>query len=130
MLGRLLLLLIIVPVLELFVLIKVGQQIGVLPTITLVLLTGIIGIMLARTQGLYILTRIVNSLRRGELPGDDLLNGFLVLLGASFLLTPGLITDSAGFLLLLPGTRRPVKAWLYYKLGKALKDGTLRFLRR
>ena len=129
MLGRLLLLLIIVPVLELFVLIKVGQQIGVLPTITLVLLTGIIGIMLARTQGLYILTRIVNSLRRGELPGDDLLNGFLVLLGASFL-SAWSDYRPAGFLLLLPGTRRPVKAWLYYKLGKALKDGTLRFLRR
>ncbi|HZK25134.1 MAG TPA: FxsA family protein [Oscillospiraceae bacterium] len=130
MLGRLLLLMIIVPILEIFLLIEVGQQIGVLPTVTIVLLTGLLGIMLARTQGFYVLTRIVNSLRKGELPGDDILNGLLVLIGASFLLTPGLITDTAGFILLIPRTRRTVKVWLYYKLTKALKDGTLRIFRR
>lgn len=130
MLGRLLLLLFIVPVLEILLLIEVGQQIGVLPTVTIVLLTGLIGVILARAQGFYVLTCIVNSLRKGELPGDDILNGVLVLIGASLLLAPGLITDAIGFLLLIPGTRRPVKIWLYYKLTKALKEGTLRIFRR
>src|SRR5690554_6011617 len=120
MLAKLLLLFIIIPVLELFILIELGQNVGVLPAILLVLATGFAGMILARAQGLIVLTNIINTLRHGELPTDALLNGLLVLIGAALLLTPGLITDSVGFLLLFPGTRQPAKTFLYRKLKRAL----------
>ncbi|NLZ94087.1 MAG: FxsA family protein [Firmicutes bacterium] len=130
MLIKLLLLFILVLVTELFLLIKLGQSLGVLPTALLVMATGFAGIILARAQGLIVLTNVISALRRGEMPTEAILNGLLVLIGAALLLTPGLITDSIGFLLLLPVTRKPAKIFFYRKLKKALEEGTLRFFRR
>ena len=105
MFFRLLLLFTIVPLVELALLIKLGQKIGLLNTVAVVIVTGIVGAALARSQGFTILSRIQNELRIGQLPGDSLIEGALILSGALLLLTPGLITDAFGFAMLLPLTR-------------------------
>lgn len=122
---RLLLLFTLVPLLELYLLILLGQRVGALPTILLVVSTGFFGVLLAKAQGLLVLYKIGEQLRYGELPGDELMNGTLILIGAAFLLTPGLITDTLGFLLLFPGSRTYFRRYIKRKLKKALDMGTL-----
>jgi UPF0716 protein FxsA len=106
---RLLLLFTIVPLVELFLLIKIGGVIGVVPTIAIVVGTGVLGASLARWQGLAVLSRIQDEMAAGRLPTDALIDGLLVLVAAAMLLTPGLLTDTTGFLLLVPGTRATVR---------------------
>ncbi|NLZ38165.1 MAG: FxsA family protein [Firmicutes bacterium] len=129
MLIKFYVLFILIPIMEIILLIKLGQTVGVLPSVFLVLATGLAGIILARAQGLVVLKNIISTLSLGEMPTDALLNGFLVLIGAALLLTPGLITDLLGLFLLFPNTRRPAKIYLYRKLKKALQEGRLWFFR-
>lgn len=112
MFTYLILLLTIVPALELALLIKVGSHIGAVNTIILILLTGAAGAYLARLQGFLVLSRIQQSLRQGELPTDEMINGILILVGGILLLTPGFITDVFGFLCLIPFTRGLIKVWV------------------
>lgn len=105
MFVRLALLFTIVPLIELALLIEVGKHIGVFNTIAIVILTGLLGAALARYEGFGIIARIQSELARGELPGNSLIEGALILAGALLLLTPGLLTDAIGFALLLPVTR-------------------------
>lgn len=93
------------PLIELALLIQLGNFLGLTPTIILVAITGIIGVSLAKSQGLIVLTNIKQLLAQGQLPTDDLIAGLLILIGGVFLLTPGLITDILGFLLIFPLTR-------------------------
>jgi len=130
MFFKLLLLFTLGPLLELYLLIELGRRVGVLPTILLVVITGFCGVLLARAQGFLVLQRIGDQLRRGEVPGDELLNGVAILIGAAFLLTPGLVSDTAGLLLLIPGSREVVKRQFRRRLKRALEDGTLHFLGR
>jgi len=102
---RLLLLFTLVPLIELALLIEIGQKIGLWNTIAIVVLTGFIGAALARSEGFGIISRIQSELASGQLPGDSLIDGALVLAGALLLLTPGLITDAFGFALLLPNQK-------------------------
>lgn len=102
---RLLLLFTIVPIVELALLIEIGGYIGILPTVFLVAITGIVGVTLARNQGLIVVTKIRNKLSRGEIPTSDLIEGLLILAGGVTLLTPGVLTDITGFLLIIPFTR-------------------------
>ena len=78
-----------VPLVEMYVLIKVGEQIGALPTIALVVLTAVIGVALLRQQGLSTLTRGVSRLQSGEVPASERLEGLLLAVGGALLLTPG-----------------------------------------
>src|SRR4051812_32660538 len=103
------LLFIVVPLAELYVIIQVGQVIGVLPTIALLLLDSILGAMLMRTQGRRAWRRFNEALRAGRAPARETLDGALVLLGGAFLLTPGFLTDVFGIALLLPLTRALVR---------------------
>lgn len=130
MFAKLLLLFTLGPLVELYVLIEIGRRVGTGPTIILVLATGFFGVFLARAQGFLALRRIANTLRNGELPGDELLDGVLILVGSAFLLTPGLISDTIGFLLLLPAPRKKVKRLILRKLRRALDEGTLRIFWR
>jgi len=130
MLIKLLLLFTLGPLIELYLLIELGRRIGAGPTIILVLATGFFGAILAKAQGFLVLRSIAQTLRDGQLPGDELIDGVLVLLGAALLLTPGLISDSTGFLFLLPVTRKRVRKLLIRKLKKALDEGTLRIFWR
>lgn len=95
-----------VPILEMLVLIQVGQQIGALWTIALVLLTAFIGINLLRYQGLATLSRATWRMQSGQIPAQEMLEGILLAVGGALLLTPGFVTDSIGFVLLLPFTRQ------------------------
>ncbi|MFQ5632163.1 MAG: FxsA family protein [bacterium] len=101
----LLLLFIFVPLLEIYLLIQVGGVIGAVPTIVLILLTAVIGVVLLRQQGFTTLARVQDKLDRGRIPAVDLTAGLLLLLAGALLLTPGFATDSLGFLLLLPRLR-------------------------
>lgn len=97
---------IVLPVLEMWLLIKVGGVIGALPTVGLVLLTAVIGANLLRSQGLHTLTRAQQRLNSGELPATEMLEGIFLAVGGALLLTPGFVTDAVGFCCLLPALRR------------------------
>lgn len=95
---------IVLPLLELFVIIQVGQVIGVLPTLALMLLTGIIGATLAHSQGRQAWTRLNQTLAAGRVPAREVVDGALVVFGGALLLAPGFITDAIGiFMLVAPG---------------------------
>ncbi len=105
---RLLLLFTTVPLVELALLLWIGARIGVGPTIALILVTGVAGASLARHQGLATWRRFQAALAAGRLPGDELLEGLLILVAGALLLTPGVLTDAVGFLLLVPPARRRI----------------------
>ena len=112
MLLKLFLAFTIIPIIEIFLLIEIGSMFGVLTAVTLVILTGFLGAFLARMQGLQTLYRIQESLREGRMPSGELLDALLIVIAGLVLLTPGFLTDSAGFLLLIPATRNSIKYWL------------------
>ena len=101
-----------IPIIEIFLLIEIGSMFGALTAVTLVILTGFLGAFLARMQGLQTLYRIQESLREGRMPSGELLDALLIVIAGLVLLTPGFLTDSAGFLLLIPATRNSIKYWL------------------
>ena len=101
-----------IPIIELALLIQVGSVIGTFETILLVIGTGVAGAYLAQTQGLLAMRRVQENLDKGVMPTEELVDGFMILVGGGVLLTPGLITDIFGLLCLLPGTRSLLKAWL------------------
>ena len=109
---KLLLAFTIIPIIEIYLLIEIGSIFGALTEITLVILTGFLGAFMARMQGLQTLFRIQESLREGRMPSSDLLDALLIVIAGVVLLTPGFLTDSAGFLLLIPTTRNSIKSWL------------------
>jgi UPF0716 protein FxsA len=102
----LLLLLIGLPLIEVYFLIKVGSVIGAFPTIAVAILTAILGTWLVRHQGFGVLMRVRDSMARDQIPALELLDGALILAAGLFLLLPGFLTDCVGFLLLVPPLRR------------------------
>jgi UPF0716 protein FxsA len=101
----LVLLFIVVPIAELYVIIQVGQAIGILPTIAILLLDSIVGSWLLRQQGRAAWRRFTSATTSGKVPARETIEGALVLLGGAFLLTPGFLSDALGLVLLLPPTR-------------------------
>ena len=112
MLLKLFLAFTIIPIIEIYLLIEIGSMFGALTAVALVILTGFFGAFLARMQGLQTLYRIQESLREGRMPSGELLDALLIGIAGLVLLTPGFLTDSAGFLLLIPATRNAIKNWL------------------
>ncbi len=100
------------PIVEMYLLIEVGGQIGSLPTIGLVMLTAVIGVALLKRQGLATLTRGMGRMQRGEVPIGEMAEGILLAVAGALLLTPGFVTDGIGFVLLWPPTRVIVARWL------------------
>ena len=125
-LGRLALLFVVVPVVELMLLIQLGQVVGLVPTLALVVFTGIAGAWLARAEGLRVLFQFQKELASGRLPGQAMLDGASVLVGGAFLLTPGIMTDFVGFSLLFPPTRRWLQRRVRKRLERGIADGTVR----
>ncbi|MBM7584929.1 UPF0716 protein FxsA [Bacillus pakistanensis] len=105
-------LLIIIPAMEIGILIFSGQTLGVIPTILIIIATGIIGAYLAKQQGIETLRRAQEEMKFGQIPGEAIIDGLCILVGGLLLLTPGFITDTTGFLLLVPQTRRIFKPWI------------------
>lgn len=95
-----------IPLIEIYLLIQVGEVIGALPTIFIVVFTAVLGVALLRWQGLVTLTRVQAALARGELPAVAMLEGVFLLVAGALLLTPGFFTDAIGFLLLIPPLRQ------------------------
>jgi UPF0716 protein FxsA len=126
----LLLLFIVVPIVEIYVLIQVGKVIGGWTTILLILLTSALGAYLAKTQGRITWQRMQMELSMGRPPGDSLLDGISVLIGGMLLLTPGFVTDAMGLLLLLPITREPIKRVLRRWLERQLQKGNWIYYRK
>jgi len=106
----LVLLFIVVPIAELFVIIQVGEAIGVLPTIALLIADSILGSVLMKAQGRTAWRRFNAAVAEGRIPHREVLDGALVIFGGALLLTPGFISDILGILLLLPPTRALVRA--------------------
>ncbi|QKY20579.1 membrane protein FxsA [Halolamina sp. CBA1230] len=104
--------LLLIPLADAFLLVLIGNEIGLVPTVLLVVLTGLIGMLLVRAEGRHTLARIQEKAARGEPPTDELLDGALLIAAGAFLLTPGVVTDALGFLLTIPPTRYPIRVLL------------------
>lgn len=127
MLGRLILLFTLFPILELYLLIQLGQLIGALPTVGIVLATGVLGAFLARREGFAIWTRIQEQLAQGLFPADDMIDGLMVFGAGVVLVTPGVITDILGILILFPPTRRPIRKFIAKRLRRMADTRETRF---
>ena len=111
----LVLIFIVLPIAEIYVIIKVGEAIGVLPTIALLILDSFLGAALLRSQGRAAWNRFNEALAQGRIPAREVFDGAMVILGGAFLITPGFISDVVGLLLLIPPSRsifRGMVAWM------------------
>jgi len=124
---RLLLLFIAVPAIELALLIEIGKRIGTLPTLALIVTTGVLGAALARSQGLGVLRKARAEAAAGRLPAAALIDGLIILLAGAMLVTPGVLTDVFGFLCLIPVSRRWIKYLVASWLMRAARRGQIRF---
>ena len=121
----LLLVFVVVPLVELALLIRIGQWIGLPATLALVVLTGVLGAYLARRQGLAVIQRVRAELADGHVPAGPLVDGILILVAAAVLMTPGVLTDLFGFFCLIPGGRRLLKEHLKRRLQRAVQRGSV-----
>lgn len=115
------LLFIVIPIVELYCIISVGEQIGALWTVVLVLLTAVIGVNLLRFQGMTTLARAQQNMAQGKMPAMEMMEGVALALAGVLLITPGFITDTIGFLLLMPGSRRII---IRYILSRSKNRGS------
>lgn len=118
-----------VPLLDLWLLIRIGDAVGVGPALALVIVTGVLGAALARAEGTRVLGAWRRALEAGRMPEEGILSGVLVLAGGLLLVTPGVITDAAGFLLLIPPTRRLATRALRRWLDRKVASGSVRVVR-
>ncbi|MFB6353086.1 MAG: FxsA family protein [Halobacteriales archaeon] len=102
--------LLVIPLADILLLVWVAGQIGAAATVALVVLTALIGLLLVRAEGRHTLRKLQRRAAAGEVPTDELLDGALLVAAGAFLLTPGLVTDLVGLLLVVPLTRLPLRA--------------------
>ena len=121
MLALLVLIFIGIPFAEIYVLLQVGHAIGVLNTLALLILVSIVGAWLAKREGLGVVRRMQAALQAGRVPGMELIDGFLILLAAALMLTPGFLTDVAAILLLLPPIRAVVRRELRRRFARRIE---------
>jgi UPF0716 protein FxsA len=114
----LIVLFIVIPIAELYVILKVGDLIGILPTIALLVADSLLGAWLLKSQGRTVWRRFQETMQAGRVPHREVFDGVLVIFGAAFLITPGFLTDIVGVLLLLPPTRALVRRWLIRRGGR------------
>lgn len=125
MLGRLLLLFTLVPLVELVLLVEVGQRIGAGPTVALVVVTGVVGAWLARREGTRSWRTVRRKLAAGSLPAEEMLGAALVVLAGAFLVTPGILTDGVGLLLLVRPVRGRAAGRIRRSLQARLEEGAV-----
>ena len=121
--GRLLILFILVPIIELALLLQIGQWIGTPATLALIVATGALGAFLARRQGLGVLREAQSEMAKGRLPAGQMVEGLLILVAGAVLMTPGVVTDAFGFFCLVPAGRRLLKTYLGRRFERAVRDG-------
>ncbi|MBW2456519.1 MAG: FxsA family protein [Deltaproteobacteria bacterium] len=120
--GKLILLFVVVPLVETYLLAHIGAALGWANTIALVIITGVVGGWLAKLEGTRAWHRWREALAAGRLPEEGVLEGLLLLLGGALLITPGVLTDAVGLALLVPWTRRLVAAYLRPRLEERVRD--------
>ncbi|MEE9310668.1 MAG: FxsA family protein [Cocleimonas sp.] len=113
----------VIPILEIYFLIKVSDIIDIFPTIILVILTAVIGAGLLRQQGISTLARLQQNMGQGKLPAQELIEGVLLAVGGALLMTPGFITDTIGFLCLIPFTRKLIAKNIMKRSADKMKAG-------
>lgn len=123
--GRLFLLFTVVPLVDLYLLLRIGGRIGGTATLALVLVTGALGAALARAEGTRVLRAWQQALAAGTVPADGVVSGVLVLVGGALLVTPGVLTDAVGLLLLLPATRRLIARLVIARVQRAIERGSI-----
>jgi UPF0716 protein FxsA len=106
-----------VPIIELALIIKIGATIGVLNTIGLLVLSSVVGAWLMKREGLGVMRRMQASVAEGRVPGSELVDGFLILLGGALMMAPGFLTDILGMALLLPPVRFLVRRLVRRRLA-------------
>lgn len=107
-----------IPFIEIYLLIKIGYYVGAFNTILIVILTGLLGASLAKLEGIRTMIKVRESLNRGELPAEEILDAMLIFVAGIVLLTPGFVTDLAGVGILVPRTRYWFKRWLRKKFDE------------
>jgi len=107
---------IVVPVVEISILIQVGEQLGVVTTVALVILTAAIGASLVRSQGMQTLMTAQQKIQQGQQPNQEVIEGIMLAVAGVLLVTPGFATDLLGLLVLLPFTRKPIANYFLAKL--------------
>ncbi|MCP3676969.1 MAG: FxsA family protein [Deltaproteobacteria bacterium] len=112
MFFKLFLLFTIVPIIELTLLVKIGMEIGIYYTVLLVLGTAFIGAYMAKMEGLGVIVRFQRNMLEGIFPAEEMIDGAMLLVAGALLITPGILTDVVGFLLVIPSTRAVIKVWL------------------
>lgn len=122
MLLKLFLAFTLIPFFEIYLLIKIGYYLGAFNTILVVLVTGLLGAYLAKLQGIKTMTTVRESLNRGELPAEQMLDALLIFVAGIVLLTPGFITDLAGIGILVPNIRFWFKRWLRKKFDQWISE--------
>lgn len=128
MLARLGCLFVLAPLVELALLVQVGQWIGVLPTVAIVAVTGLLGAVLARSEGSRALVRVQAELLQGRPPTRAVLDGASIVVGGLLLLTPGILSDLLGFALILPPTRWAIQGWVAARVLRGIKAGTIQVM--
>ena len=128
--SYLLVLFVAMPLIELWVLLVLAARIGWAPTILLVFITGVVGASLARSQGLQTVASIQRDMANGVMPAPRLMDGVMILIAGAMLITPGILTDIIGFLLLVPATRQIIRNYMRLKLEKKLREGSVSFTYR
>jgi len=114
------------PLLELYILIKIGSYLGAFLTIALIIFTGIVGLLLARLEGLRTLRQIRQNLSQGIVPAEEMVDSVLIFVGGLLFVIPGVITDIAALVLLIPFTRTIFKRWLRRRFDRAVERGNVR----
>ncbi len=124
--ARLFLLFTLLPLAELYLLIGIGERVGFLPTLLGVIVVGALGAALARREGFRVLREWQDALAQGRMPSEGVLGGMLVLVGGVLLVTPGVLSDVIGLVLLFPPTRRLVARAVHDRLERSIARGTVR----
>jgi UPF0716 protein FxsA len=127
MLAKLLALFLIVPLIELVLLLTIGNKIGIWPTLAIIVGTAVVGASLTRQEGLKTWWQFQEKLKTGAFPNEELLDGLIILSAGALLLTPGFLTDTIGFVLLIPGSRRVIKGRLRQRFSRHI-DAKFRHL--
>jgi UPF0716 protein FxsA len=126
MMSRFFLLFTLVPLLELYILIKIGSYIGAFQTVALVVFTALFGIVIARIEGLRKLQQIKQSLSQGIVPAEEMVDGVLIFVAGILLIIPGVLTDLFALVLLIPYTRTLFKRWLRRRFDRMVATRNIR----
>lgn len=116
-----------VPLIELYILIKIGSFLGFFKTMLIVIGTGILGAYLAKREGFKVVAKIRYELGKGNFPGDEMIEGLVLFIAGMLLITPGVLTDMTGIILLLPIIRNFIVLWIKEKLYRMMQRGDVSF---